>query len=715
MPFVPDRDPSPIPTPKYSLDTPRSAFGAATAEAFQAVGQDLKQSSNELYDRAMAMQQLKNQAEANDSTTQFMIQSGQMHANYSSKLGKDAVEGLEPYQKQLQELREQIGSGVSSPMAKKLYDNETKSTMGRTLFNAAGHAATQQKQWSAGSSNARIDAAGDQALAMPTDDLNFQKNLQSVKAEVDNLASIKGFDEDQKAQELAQRTSSLWEKRIAGLAKSQPFAAGKMLGEAASRGDIRGESIAKITDLVNQRMYTVGAREVSRDVNSGVDLAIGSSGVDIRSARQAIGQFESKGNYESLGPRVTGKDGTDRGQALGKYQVMPENLQPWLKQAGLDPMTPQEFLKNPKAQDAVFDKIFGDDLKKYGNFNDAASVWFTGTTANEAKAQGRNDKYTSIQGYLQGTNAILAQNASLADREARGRSKAQQLAPEDPLFEDHVAQRVHQDYNLQESVKRNDDFNNKQTVESGIVGMLGNGKLPTNVEELKATSPEASQAWDNLEPSKQRQYLQYLAKNAKGDRALTQDGLKRWSELKGMAQADPAGFLDTNILAEDLPVSVQKELINLQLQKKDKAEADPRVTHAMELLKPMLEPAGVTLQKDRPGTFQFMGALQDQMEQYATDNKKPADAKAINEIGTRLLQQQSSPNFWYGTDNMFKLPVPDAEAARIKALPAWGQLGITPTDDQVQRVFSREKFQDLYGGKPKAEAVPSGPQPPVSR
>src|SRR5690606_7268543 len=41
-------------------------------------------------------------------------------------------------------------------------------------------------------------------------------------------------------------------------------------------------------------------------------------------------------------------------------------------------LTPEEFLADQAAQDAVFDHHFGKAVAKYGNVQDAASVWFTG-------------------------------------------------------------------------------------------------------------------------------------------------------------------------------------------------------------------------------------------------------------------------------------------------------------------------------------------------
>lgn len=87
--------------------------------------------------------------------------------------------------------------------------------------------------------------------------------------------------------------------------------------------------------------------------------------------RSAIANIESGGNYGAQGPYTRG----DR--PYGKYQVMGANIGPWTQQALGRAFTAQEFLADPRAQDATFDKIFGGYVSKYGE-RGAAEAWFGG-------------------------------------------------------------------------------------------------------------------------------------------------------------------------------------------------------------------------------------------------------------------------------------------------------------------------------------------------
>ena len=88
----------------------------------------------------------------------------------------------------------------------------------------------------------------------------------------------------------------------------------------------------------------------------------------------AIASIESGGNYGILGPTTKSGD-----RAYGKYQVMGNNIPSWTKEVLGAPMTPQEFLKNPDAQEQVFAHKFGKYVEKYGP-EGAARAWFAGLT-----------------------------------------------------------------------------------------------------------------------------------------------------------------------------------------------------------------------------------------------------------------------------------------------------------------------------------------------
>lgn len=116
----------------------------------------------------------------------------------------------------------------------------------------------------------------------------------------------------------------------------------------------------------------------------------------------AISSIESGGRYGILGPVTNSGD-----RAYGKYQIMGTNVPVWTKEFLGQAMTPQEFLANPQAQDAVFQAKFGQYVDKYGP-EGAAQAWIGGP-GGVGKLDRKDILGTSIGDYGQKFMAALGQ------------------------------------------------------------------------------------------------------------------------------------------------------------------------------------------------------------------------------------------------------------------------------------------------------------------
>jgi hypothetical protein len=121
----------------------------------------------------------------------------------------------------------------------------------------------------------------------------------------------------------------------------------------------------------------------------------------VNRAKGGVANVESgspQGNYGAIGPEVKRKSGVDH--AYGKYQVMGANIPSWTKQALGKSMTPDEFLASPEAQEKVFEDQFTRNVKKYGNLEDAVSVWFSGRPLAQATKAGARDVNMGVGDYV---------------------------------------------------------------------------------------------------------------------------------------------------------------------------------------------------------------------------------------------------------------------------------------------------------------------------
>lgn len=139
-------------------------------------------------------------------------------------------------------------------------------------------------------------------------------------------------------------------------------------------------------------------------VPGNVVASLGGGGGDFGSA---ISSIESGGKYDALGPVTKSGD-----RAYGKYQVMGANIPEWSQAALGQKLTPEQFLADPKAQDAIFQNKFGSYASKYGP-EGAARAWFAGEGG--MNDLGRKDQLgTSVGSYGQKFAQALGQPTQVA-------------------------------------------------------------------------------------------------------------------------------------------------------------------------------------------------------------------------------------------------------------------------------------------------------------
>lgn len=129
------------------------------------------------------------------------------------------------------------------------------------------------------------------------------------------------------------------------------------------------------------------------------------AGMDLDRASKATASIESGGKYDRLGPVTKTGD-----RAYGKYQVMGANIPEWSRAALGKAVTAEQFLADPKVQDAVYQHKFGEYAKKYGP-EGAARAWFAGEGG--MNDMGRKDQLgTTVENYGKRFAAAYGPDAS---------------------------------------------------------------------------------------------------------------------------------------------------------------------------------------------------------------------------------------------------------------------------------------------------------------
>jgi len=168
--------------------------------------------------------------------------------------------------------------------------------------------------------------------------------------------------------------------------------------------DARPETRQLFTNLPTRASVYRGAATVTGNLQNHVRPGMGGVSFDVGAFRRAIIGKESGGNYNAVNP--------DSG-ALGIGQVMPGNVGPWTQRYLGKRLSPEQFLQDPQAQDAVVDGRFGDMLNDQiaagyrgeEAIRRAAAIWYSGQGDlwNDTSPQYYNGRrYPSIEEYTRG-------------------------------------------------------------------------------------------------------------------------------------------------------------------------------------------------------------------------------------------------------------------------------------------------------------------------
>ena len=173
--------------------------------------------------------------------------------------------------------------------------------------------------------------------------------------------------------------------------------------EIVPGSEVTAPAKQKIVDLGDKGQFF--QNETTGQLTPITEQMLQGGALNMPAAKAAIANIESGGDYGALGPTTKSGD-----RAYGKYQVMGENIPNWTKQALGKSLTPQEFLRDKNAQEAVFEDQFARNTAKYGSAQDAASVWFSGKPI--AKAGQRADILgTTAPAYVNKFNAVYGRQA----------------------------------------------------------------------------------------------------------------------------------------------------------------------------------------------------------------------------------------------------------------------------------------------------------------
>lgn len=260
--LVPDVAPSSGGTPGVSVNVTADAFGGDVGRALSGLGTGMEGFGDKIWAQAVDLQKLRNQSEVDKADADYMEKTGIIHAKFDALQGVDAQNAFPQYIKDLKDLRDNTKSTLSNPTSQKMFDTISLSTMGRTIFNGAGHAATQTKAAAIDAVGSRLKTTIDTAAAsddpQQVDDargkaqaLNIQ--LHQLKGTPDSIADSQHII-----------NSSLDSNVIINAAKKDPFTAADMLEE--KRGTLTKDDYDSADKFITSQRRAVGSANTANEI-----------------------------------------------------------------------------------------------------------------------------------------------------------------------------------------------------------------------------------------------------------------------------------------------------------------------------------------------------------------------------------------------------------------------------------------------------------------
>jgi hypothetical protein len=267
-------------------------------------------------------------------------------------------------------------------------------------------------------------------------------------------------------------------------------------------------------------------------------------------------------------------------------------------------------------------------------------------------------------------------------------------------------------YNQRKYADKQFLIENNQTIDDAII------KSGAKTEQELRLNPTIAKAIDALPASEQ---LKIPARINGYQAARDKEGKdKTFKEILGQSTNDVEGFLNRDILSEDLSQGNMKYFMNLQKQLKKDPNQDPRVGRWMGVMRTLypsqLEAMGVYHRNNKnPADYDhYTGAVQSSLDVWQDAHKRAPTYKEFqDQIAPELVKTVTEPYIQLpflgktgriGTTQTprFNQEVPEEWSNKVKAdlqkrATDAGTPYTEPSEDELRAAYTRMQFIELYG------------------
>ena len=623
-----------------TIQTNPNAFGANIGGALEGAAQNVERASDTFEAQAKFQQALTNKADADQASIAFANQANQTRLDYTTNVKGAAAtpDALKTAAQSLDDAREQIAQNLN-PMAKQIYDEDSRRTAFNTTSQLAAHTAAEQHQYVKQSMTSLIDLKQAAFASDPTNPQAMQDFVDIVRKQYPVFQQMEGWDDNTAKLAEQKALSKGFIDSIESVSIKDPIAAQEMKDQAAKAGNLTADDNRVLDKYLHAVTKPYVANQMVEDLFNG-HTGDTPSLTAIRTNPQAY--FDT---HLADGVTITSADRTPAGNAAVGGVANSNHLfnRAWDVVPGDADISMADLYAKakgiPGANEVLLEK--GNVVVSDPAQADHVHVGFKAEPNTAAKP-------------------LAFQNVDQIDEAWAGLQK-------------QVIDNVNTQYGSDPDIKRaalqaldsrlgalrtgmNAQAQASTARISNIIIPDGSGKaVPTSLEQMFQSVPGAQNDYLNMTGAEQAGVLRQLNHNAHptiGD--MTPEQQSNYFALYGESRTNAAGFAQKSLMADpryvDLPNAMKIQLGKEQANLRAGNPTNPAEQKAISAIKPLISQATdafptvnvngsqkVDLMSPQYTTFmgQYLGLVRD----YTDAHKTAPDADHMQKLAVTAMQQ----------------------------------------------------------------------------
>ena len=225
--------------------------------AWSGAGNVLDKTGDELFRRAIALQEITNETATNEAISGYETEQGLADGNFTALKGNNAVGQYSKYLDDSKERRNRIRESLANDAQKRGFDLRSMAAQGRSFREASRHMGTEQKNAYINSLGADVEAWRRQVQNSPFDDELYESAQRGLKAAIEKKNQALGNDPKVAQVEIVENMEKLLADRLTKAADEQPFATWKNFQEL--KGQLSQPVRDSVEHSIKEKMRNSGA------------------------------------------------------------------------------------------------------------------------------------------------------------------------------------------------------------------------------------------------------------------------------------------------------------------------------------------------------------------------------------------------------------------------------------------------------------------------